>query len=141
MNDLYWHCLKCGAHDPVEPTDESALGDSEKCITCGDGMAHVVTTRTGAKYEQGRALGLDIDTAWSRATAPDLDAWALASARRADAMAAEVEALRRERDEAVLREKSTADRLNASVAELVAEVERIAALLAKFDRKLHGGAK
>lgn len=68
--DLYWHCLQCGAHEPVEPTggtNEYALGDKEPCITCGDGTAHVVTLRLGAAYEQGRALGLSIKNAWARA--------------------------------------------------------------------------
>lgn len=69
---LYWHCLQCGAHDPVEPTggteqDQYALGDHEPCITCGDGTAHVVTLRMGACYEQGLALGMDIRDAWERA--------------------------------------------------------------------------
>ena len=70
--ELYWHCLQCGAHDPVEPTggterDQYALGDHEPCITCGDGTAHVVTLRMGACYEQGRALGMCIRDAWERA--------------------------------------------------------------------------
>lgn len=67
---LYWHCLHCGAHDPVEATggvEQYGLGDHEKCIDCGDGTAHVVTLRIGAAYEQGRALGLGIIDAWSRA--------------------------------------------------------------------------
>lgn len=54
---LYWHCLQCGAHDPVEPT-----GGAEQ-----DEYAHVVTLRMGACYEQGRALGMDIRDAWERA--------------------------------------------------------------------------
>ena len=57
--DLYWHCLQCGAHDPVEPTggaEQYVLGDHEPCIDCGDGTAHVMTVRLAAAYEQGRAL-------------------------------------------------------------------------------------
>lgn len=75
---LYWHCLHCGANDPVEPTGDVGptgeavsyvLGDHEPCITCGDGTAHVVTIRLGAAYEQGLALGLGIKGAWARAQA------------------------------------------------------------------------
>jgi hypothetical protein len=70
--ELYWHCLQCGAHDPVEPTggteqEQYGLGDHEPCITCGSGTAYVVTLRMGACYEQGRALGMDIRDAWDRA--------------------------------------------------------------------------
>ena len=67
---LYWHCLACGDHEPVEPTggaEEYVLGDKERCITCGDGTAHVVTLRRGAAYEQGRALGMGSKDAWARA--------------------------------------------------------------------------
>lgn len=67
---LYWHCRRCGAHEPVEPTggdERYRLGDREKCITCGSGMAHVVTLRMGAAYEQGRALGMSEQEAWARA--------------------------------------------------------------------------
>jgi len=70
MMDLYWHCLKCGAHELVQPTggdEKYVLGDKEKCIECGDGMAHVVTLRMGAAYEQGRALGMSVKAAWARA--------------------------------------------------------------------------
>jgi hypothetical protein len=70
--DLYWHCLQCGSHDPVELTggeEEYALGDHEKCIACGDGTAHVVTIRMGAAYEQGIALGMSAKDAWARAKA------------------------------------------------------------------------
>ena len=72
---LYWHCLQCGAHDPVEPTggieqEQYALGDHEPCIECGYGTAHVVTLRMGARYEQGLALGMDISDAWERARKP-----------------------------------------------------------------------
>jgi len=72
---LYWHCLQCGAHDPVEPTggteqEQYALGDHEPCIKCGYGTAHVVTLRMGAHYEQGLALGMDISDAWERARKP-----------------------------------------------------------------------
>ena len=75
--ELYWHCLQCGAHDPVEPTggtDEYVPGDHEPCITCGDGTAHVMTVRLGAAYEQGRALGMSIRDAWARARARVLTA-------------------------------------------------------------------
>jgi hypothetical protein len=70
--ELYWHCLQCGAHDPVDPTagaeqEQYGLGDYGPCITCGGGTAHVVTLRMGACYEQGRALGMDIRDAWDRA--------------------------------------------------------------------------
>ena len=59
MSDaLYWHCLRCGAHEQVEPTggsdDEYVVGDQEKCIDCGDGFCRVVTLRMGAG---GDALG------------------------------------------------------------------------------------
>ncbi len=67
---LYWHCLQCGDHEEVKPTGgshEYVLGDKEKCIACGEGMAHVVTLKQGACYEQGRALGLSVDSAWRRA--------------------------------------------------------------------------
>jgi len=69
---LYWHCLQCGAHEPVEPTggtehEQYELGDHEPCITCGDGTAHVVTLHMAACYEQGRALGMSIRDAWNRA--------------------------------------------------------------------------
>lgn len=46
MSVLYWHCLQCGAHEPVQPTGDEhgyKLGDHEPCIDCGDGTAHVVT--------------------------------------------------------------------------------------------------
>lgn len=68
MSDLYWHCLRCGDSEPVEPTgdgDEYALGDFEPCA-CG-GTAHVVTLKMGAAYEQGLALGMTSDQAWNRA--------------------------------------------------------------------------
>ena len=68
--DLYWHCLQCGAHDPVEPTgdvEQYVLGDHEPCITCGDGTAHVMTVRLGAAFEQGLALGMGVRSAWARA--------------------------------------------------------------------------
>lgn len=67
---LYWHCLQCGAHEPVELTggdEQYTLGDHEPCITCGDGTAHVVTLRMGAAYEQGLALGMGTRDAWERA--------------------------------------------------------------------------
>jgi hypothetical protein len=70
--NLYWHCLQCGEHDPVEPTGDTveyALGDHEPCITCGDGTAHVVTLRQGAAYEQGLALGMGSSAAWALAKA------------------------------------------------------------------------
>jgi len=71
--ELFWHCLQCGAHDPVETTGDSAqeyvLGDAEKCTDCGNGMAHVVTLKLGAAYEQGRAMGMSTSEAWKRARA------------------------------------------------------------------------
>lgn len=70
MAELYWHCLQCGAHVPVEPTgdaEEYVVGDKEPCIDCGAGVAHVMTLRTGAAYEQGRALGMSAGDAWERA--------------------------------------------------------------------------
>lgn len=74
---LYWHCLHCGAHEPVQPTgdveQDYALGDHERCIDCGGGTAHVVTLRMGAAYEQGRAMGMTIDEAWTRARASGVD--------------------------------------------------------------------
>jgi len=66
---LHWHCLDCHDDEPVErlPRGEGAyaLGDREPC-PCG-GTAFVVTLQTGARYEQGRALGLGRDAAWARA--------------------------------------------------------------------------
>ena len=72
LTDLYWHCLQCGNHEPVEDTggseeEQYMLGDCEPCIYCGDGTAHVVTLRMGAAYEQGRALGMSVREAWERA--------------------------------------------------------------------------
>lgn len=67
---LYWHCLQCGDHAPVEPTGDGnnyALGDSEKCTECGEGFSHVVTLSRGACYEQGRAMGMTTHDAWARA--------------------------------------------------------------------------
>lgn len=68
-NDLYWHCLRCGDSQLLQPTGDPAqdyaLGDHEPC-ECG-GTAHVVTLRMGACYEQGRALGMSISAAWERA--------------------------------------------------------------------------
>jgi hypothetical protein len=64
---LYWHCLQCGDHEPIKLTgdiEEYGIGDREKCITCGDGIAHVVTLDIAARYEQGRALGMSIVDAW-----------------------------------------------------------------------------
>jgi hypothetical protein len=72
MKNLYWHCLHCGANDPVETTngvEQYELGDHEPCITCSDGTAHVMTVQLGAAYEQGRALGMNIRDAWVRAKA------------------------------------------------------------------------
>lgn len=69
--DLWWHCLDCGDHEPVEPTgadgDGYELGDHEPCVACGSGVAYVMTMRRAACYEQGRALGMGRDEAWSRA--------------------------------------------------------------------------
>lgn len=68
---LYWHCLRCGGHDPVEPTGdpgvEYVLGDREPCVDCGEGTAYVVTLKMGARYEQGRAMGMTQSEAWLRA--------------------------------------------------------------------------
>jgi len=67
---LYWHCLSCGAHETVEPTgDEGAysLGDCEPCISCDGGTAHVMTVKMAAAYEQGRALSMNCGDAWERA--------------------------------------------------------------------------
>lgn len=73
MSDLYWHCLQCGAHEPVQPTGDPAedygLRDHERCTDCGDGTAHVMTTKMAAVYEQGRALGMGASDAWARAQA------------------------------------------------------------------------
>lgn len=75
-DELFWHCLHCGDHQPVEPTggegDSYTLLDHEKC-ECG-GTAHVVTLKLGACYEQGRALGMDVREAWQRAKAKVLRA-------------------------------------------------------------------
>jgi hypothetical protein len=67
---LYWHCLKCGAHDPVKiasDKDQPVLLDYMPCTTCNNGMVYAVTIRLGAAYEQGLALGLSVEEAWSRA--------------------------------------------------------------------------
>ena len=69
--ELFWHCLDCGDHEPITPTggaESYDVGDKEKCIACGDGTAHVVTIKEGAAYEQGIALGLTRNEAWARAT-------------------------------------------------------------------------
>lgn len=66
----YWHCLQCGAHDPVEPTgsdEQYVLGDHEPCIDCGDGTAHVMTLSSAAAYEQGIALGMSVGESFSLA--------------------------------------------------------------------------
>lgn len=68
MSDLYWHCLQCAGNEAVAPTgdgNEYKTGDHEPC-ECG-GTAHVVTIRTAACYEQGRALGMSREDAWERA--------------------------------------------------------------------------
>lgn len=71
--NLFWHCLSCGAHEPVattgdvSPGGEYEVGDHEPCITCPDGEAHVMSTRMAAAYEQGLALGMTPETAWERA--------------------------------------------------------------------------
>lgn len=54
--DLYWHCKFCGAHEKAEPPYE--LGDKEPCITCGQGTAHVMTTKEAAKFESEIARGI-----------------------------------------------------------------------------------
>lgn len=67
--NLHWHCLQCGAIEPVMPVgygQDYDLGDSEKCIACGDGMAHVMTLQMGAHFESGIAQGLSPDAAWAR---------------------------------------------------------------------------
>jgi hypothetical protein len=67
---LFWHCLHCHGHEPVEPTggdDQYVAGDKEKCIDCGDGTAYVMPIKMAAAYEQGRALGLNRADAWERA--------------------------------------------------------------------------
>lgn len=51
---LFWHCAKCGAHEPVEQNEgeEYEAGDREKCITCDGGWAVVQTMRDAAMVEQ-----------------------------------------------------------------------------------------
>ena len=75
LRGLYWHCLDCGDHAPVESTgdadEEYKLGDMERCIICGDGTSHVVTLRRGAAFESGLAGGLDKESAWARALTVD----------------------------------------------------------------------
>lgn len=54
-NDLFWHCDKCGSHEPAQ-TDYDR-GDSEPCVLCEDGVARVMTLKEAAATEQRRALG------------------------------------------------------------------------------------
>ena len=55
---LYWHCAWCGDHDPVGNEEGAELGAKEKCITCGESFAEVMTLKQAAKVEQEVALGL-----------------------------------------------------------------------------------
>ncbi len=53
--DAYWHCKFCGDHAPAEePYD---VGDKEPCTKCGQGTAHVMTLRQGARFEAEIARG------------------------------------------------------------------------------------
>ncbi len=37
-----WQCDRCGHEEPLENDDAYALGDSEACVHCKDGVARVV---------------------------------------------------------------------------------------------------
>ena len=65
---LYWHCLHCGAHYPMESAPNTGVewGRWENCAECGLLSAHQVTLKMGACYEQGRALRLSKHAAWAR---------------------------------------------------------------------------
>lgn len=54
MTALYWHCHACGRHELAQPG--YGLGDSEPCVECRNGTAHVMTLKEAAAIEQRRAL-------------------------------------------------------------------------------------
>ena len=68
---LFWHCIGCGDHEVVEstgdPDEEYSVGDSEKCITCGESYAHVMTKQQAAFFEQLKALGMTTEQALDHA--------------------------------------------------------------------------
>lgn len=53
---LWWHCRYCGDHEEAEMPYEH--GDKEPCIKCGNGMAHVMTTKEAARFESEIARGI-----------------------------------------------------------------------------------
>jgi len=57
VETLYWHCDRCGEHEPAQPEYEH--GDSEPCV-CGDGVARVMTIKEAAAIEQKIALDLHV---------------------------------------------------------------------------------
>lgn len=58
---LYWHCAGCGDYEAVGDEEGAALGDKEKCISCGESFAEVRTLKQAAKIEQEVALGIRPD--------------------------------------------------------------------------------
>jgi hypothetical protein len=56
VRDAWWHCKFCGDHELAE--EPYKLGDKEPCITCGQGTAHVMTLKDGARFESEVARGL-----------------------------------------------------------------------------------
>ncbi len=51
---IYWHCLKCGSNTPALPP--YAIGDSEPCVYCSNGVARVMTIQDAARAEQVHVL-------------------------------------------------------------------------------------
>ena len=54
--DTWWHCDFCGDHGPAE--EPYAIGDSEPCVKCGDGVSRVMTLKDAARLESAIAQGL-----------------------------------------------------------------------------------
>jgi len=54
--DLWWHCDFCGDHGPAE--DPYVNGDTEPCVTCGEGVSRVMTLKDAARLESAIAQGL-----------------------------------------------------------------------------------
>lgn len=61
--DVYWHCLHCGDHETAEAA--VSVGDVQPC-KCG-ATHHAMTLETGARHEQGIAMGMSVADAWKRA--------------------------------------------------------------------------